>query len=94
MQQIYIQFYLDLHYDLYSVYFKLSSDNLQVLIFVCPSFSELSFYICCHPFFSKFRVDGSNSATAGDAAESGESSSEEDSDEDDIVFPDSLPKVN
>ena len=29
----------------------MSSDTLQVLMFVCPNISELRFYGCCHPCF-------------------------------------------
>ena len=33
-----------------------SSDTLQVLMFVCPTVSELCFYGCCHPCFYKIAI--------------------------------------
>ena len=33
------------------IFYLFSSDNLQVLMFVCLTVSELHFYGCCHPCY-------------------------------------------
>ena len=40
-----------IHYLPYSV---IIADTLQVLLFVCPTFSELRLYVCCHTSFKYF----------------------------------------
>ena len=50
-QQIYLQFGFDC-----ICIFIISSDTLQVLMFVWPTVSELRFNGCCHPYLSLYFV--------------------------------------
>ena len=52
-QQTYLQFCLTF-IQLYSDHSVLTL--IQVLMFVCPTFSELSFYGCCHPCYEVQKV--------------------------------------